>query len=311
VLTSFPQTSTLAHAAWVDLLDATPAETAKVEQALNLKLPTRLSLTETESLRRSRAEQSLYSMTVPLITRDGSRWRLSPTAFLLDGRRLITVRVDPHPAFDALRAELSDPSASSLDLFTALLEEIVDGAADRLEACSGQLDHASLTIFGDDAVARASLSKRTIELRRVMSETGRASELMSMTRYAMVALTRMSQYVSDRCTVDADSRTIERLASVGVDLSALAQFEENLLNRVQLLQDAANAFISIEQNDVVKVLTIASVVGVPPVLVVGLYGMNFKYMPELSWTYGYPYALALMVVSGLVPFVWFKMKGWM
>ena len=80
---------------------------------------------------------------------------------------------------------------------------------------------------------------------------------------------------------------------------------------MQLLQDAASALISIEQNDVVKVLTIASVVGIPPVLVVGVYGMNFKFMPELNWTYGYPYALALVVVSTLIPLIWFKIKDWM
>jgi magnesium transporter len=98
---------------------------------------------------------------------------------------------------------------------------------------------------------------------------------------------------------------------VKADIASLEQFEENLLSRVQLLQDAANAFISIEQNDVVKVLTIASVVGIPPVLVVGVYGMNFKIIPELSWTYGYPYCLALIVVTTLIPLIWFKVKGWM
>ena len=92
----------------------------------------------------------------------------------------------------------------------------------------------------------------------------------------------------------------DRLAGVKADIASLEQYEENLLSRVQQLQDAATAFISIEQNDVVKVLTIASVVGVPPVMVVGLYGMNFKYMPELGWRYGYPYALALIVVSTVI-----------
>ncbi|MDB5725936.1 MAG: magnesium transporter, partial [Novosphingobium sp.] len=83
--------------------------------------------------------------------------------------------------------------------------------------------------------------------------------------------------------------------------------ETSLSGRVQLLQDAATGFISIAQNDVVKVLTVVSVVGVPPVLVVGIYGMNFKYMPELSWRLGYPYALALCVASIIVPLAWFKL----
>ena len=94
-------------------------------------------------------------------------------------------------------------------------------------------------------------------------------------------------------------------------MASLEQYEENLLSRVQLLQDAATAFISIEQNDVVKVLTIASVAGIPPVMVVGLYGMNFKYMPELAWRYGYPYAIALIIITTVIPLAWFKWKDWM
>jgi magnesium transporter len=82
------------------------------------------------------------------------------------------------------------------------------------------------------------------------------------------------------------------------------------VSRVQLLQDAASGIINIDQNEVMKVLTIASVVGIPPVLVVGVYGMNFKNMPELDWTWGYPYALALVVITSLLPLIWFKWKDW-
>jgi magnesium transporter len=77
------------------------------------------------------------------------------------------------------------------------------------------------------------------------------------------------------------------------------------------LQDAATGIINIDQNDVMKVLTIASVVGIPPVLVVGVYGMNFKNMPELNWPWGYQYALALILVTALLPLLWFKWKDWL
>ena len=86
---------------------------------------------------------------------------------------------------------------------------------------------------------------------------------------------------------------------------------EGLISRVQLLQDAVTGIISIDQNDIVKVLTIASVVGIPPILVVGIYGMNFKYMPELNWSRGYPFALVLVAISMALPLLWFKMKDWM
>ena len=94
------------------------------------------------------------------------------------------------------------------------------------------------------------------------------------------------------------------------DIASLVQYSEGLVSRVQLLQDAATGVINVAQNEVMKVLTIASVVGIPPVLVAGIYGMNFKYMPELNWVWGYPYALAVIVVTSLLPLIWFKWKHW-
>ena len=101
-----------------------------------------------------------------------------------------------------------------------------------------------------------------------------------------------------------------RLQSVSSDIASLIQFTEALVSRVQLLQAAATGIIYIDQNEVMKVLTIASVVGIPPVLVVGIYGMNFKNMPELDWAWGYPYALALVFITAALPLIWFKWKDW-
>jgi magnesium transporter len=101
-----------------------------------------------------------------------------------------------------------------------------------------------------------------------------------------------------------------RLQSVSSDIASLVQFSEGLVSRVQLLQDAAAGIINIDQNDVMKVLTIASVVGIPPVLVAGIYGMNFKNMPEYDWAWGYQWGLGLIVVTALIPLIWFKWKDW-
>ena len=102
-----------------------------------------------------------------------------------------------------------------------------------------------------------------------------------------------------------------RLDGVRKDIASLDEFETSLTSRVQLLHDAASGFIAIEQNEVVKILTIVSVVGVPPVLVAGIYGMNFKIMPELEWTHGYPIALAMMLLAAVLPYLFFTWKRWL
>jgi magnesium transporter len=133
---------------------------------------------------------------------------------------------------------------------------------------------------------------------------------MARIHYSLVCLDRMAKFTLDRAHDWIGKDIVSRLQSVSSDIASLVQFAEGLVSRVQLLQDAATGIINIDQNDVMKVLTIASVVGIPPVLVVGVYGMNFKYMPELNWDWGYPYALALILITALLPLIWFKWKDW-
>ena len=149
-------------------------------------------------------------------------------------------------------------------------------------------------------------------LRQLMLRTGRTSERMARIHYTLVCLDRMAKYTVDRAHDWLAQDVTARLQSVSSDISSLVQFSEGLVSRVQLLQDAATGIINIDQNDVMKVLTIASVVGIPPVLVLvaGIYGMNFKNMPEYDWAWGYQYGLALIVITALLPLIWFKWKDW-
>jgi magnesium transporter len=101
------------------------------------------------------------------------------------------------------------------------------------------------------------------------------------------------------------------MKAIRADIASLTDYEAHLSAKVQFLLDATLGFINIEQNEIVKTLTIASVVGIPPVLVAGIYGMNFRVMPELTWAFGYPLAVGLIVVSALVPLLWFKRRRWM
>jgi magnesium transporter len=298
---------------WVDLISPTPEEIKAVEQAFSLHLPSRADLSEIENSSRLRTNGDVLYMSAPLIGKneDGSL-EGSPTGFILCSKACITLRYRDIGAMDAVIEKLKGrQDLNPGDIFVDILEEVVDRAADKLESSGDTLNQASHSIFSEKAPKKAKVGRDTNVLRDLMKRIGRASEHMSIVRYTLVCLVRMTHYVEDRAQGWIEPPCVERLHAVRADIASLEQYEENLLSRIQLLQDAATAFISIEQNDVVKVLTIASVVGIPPVLIVGVYGMNFKDMPELTWTYGYPYALGLMAVSMIVPLVWFKIKDWM
>jgi magnesium transporter len=311
-----PDAASLKTATWVDLLDATETERAAFEQAFGLRVPTKEQLVEIETTSRLRTEGDALYMTAPLLyAADNEPWVLVPTGFVLAKNVLLTVRSAKLSAFHTVITELERAGhgepAESTHTFVRLLEALVDRVADLLETSSHDLDDASHLIFRPEERRRQSrLSRETVRLRRLMILTGRTSERMARVQYCLVCLDRMAKFASEHCREWVAQDVANRLHIVSSDIASLVQFSEALVNRVQLLQDAASGLINIGQNEVMKVLTIASVVGIPPVLVVGIYGMNFKNMPEYDWTWGYPYALALVVVTALLPLIWFKWKDW-
>jgi magnesium transporter len=300
---------------WFDLQDPTPEESAEVERVTGLRVPTREELTAIEQSSRIRTEKGALYMSAPLVARAGDGdLHSTPTGFILTEKVCLTIRFAPSAVFDQVKADLQgEERAAPPEVFARLLEQVVARAADNLEFCGDELNKASHAIFHEDegrTGKRHKLTQDTKKLRRIMTQIGLASERMSVARYTLVSVARMAQFVSERGRVWIGPDVDSRMQSVHTDIASLEQYEENLLSRVQMLQDAANAFISIEQNDVVKVLTIASVVGIPPVLIVGIYGMNFKNIPELNWSFGYQYAWIAMIITTLIPLAWFKWKDW-
>jgi magnesium transporter len=300
----------LAGRDWVDLVEPTEAERAAFEAAFGLRVPACDQLGEIEATSRLRLENNALYMTAPLIfAAEGEPWIPAPTGFVLSKQVLLTVRYAKSAVFDAVAKELAAAAKSdAAAAFVRVLEELVDHLADLLEGSSRDLDDASHVIFRQENANR--LSRETAMLRRLMLRTGRTSERMARIHYTLVCLDRMAKFTADRTREWFAHDLAARLQSVSTDIASLVQFSEGLVSRVQLLQDAATGIINIDQNDVMKVLTIASVVGIPPVLVAGIYGMNFKHMPEYDWAWGYQYGLALILITALLPLIWFKWKDW-
>ncbi|WP_019831223.1 CorA family divalent cation transporter [Sphingomonas sp. PR090111-T3T-6A] len=304
----------LAGACWVDLCSPTDEEIARVERQFGIELPSRESLSEIEASSRLRVHQGQLTMSAPLVARQGETSVLAPTGFLLQSGRLITIRFAEMTAFDETHEAIAkaDHKVGGQEALVRLLEELVDRSADRLERVAEDITSASHAIFRNPRPGqKRRLGRETRRLRALMVRIGRSSEQMVKVRHAFLAIGRIAAFVADRCEPAMESGLRDRLVSVRHDIESLDEFENSLTGRVQLLIDAAVAFISIEQNDVVKVLTVVSVAGVPPVLVAGIYGMNFHVMPELSWTWGYPFAMVLMVASTILPVLWFKWRDWL
>lgn len=316
-----PRSAISADAVWLDLNDPTAEEARLVEEATGIRVPSRKALSEVESSSRLRRLKNGLSLSTPMITFEQADSQLRPLGFVLTKEHLVTIRFHELRAFEDVKtriAEKDGPAETSTQVFLLLMEQLVDSLADALEDMGSDLDALSTRIFDFDVGARrkdpgapASPRRRDVALRRILRSIGRRGKALGKIRASLLGLERIIPYVAGECETLLQGEEDSRFETIRRDIDSLDEFETRLSENVQFLLDAALGLINIEQNNTFRVLTVVSVVGVPPTLVASLYGMNFKHMPELDWTYGYPYGLALILFSALAPLIYFRVKGWL
>jgi magnesium transporter len=298
---------------WMDLINPTEEEKSFVQARARVRIPTKEALSEIETSSRLMAEGGTISMSTSIVVRgDTNEAFLSPLGLILTKDVLVTVRFEETSIFESL-VELirrDETLRTGTGVFTALLEALVDRGADVLERLGGELDKVSRLVFRGDPSKRQHTVRSNAALRGVLSRVGTIGDRLAIARDALLGLSRIAPFVLSMGHKWIIPEFEARLNAVSKDIASLNDFEGHVSNKVHFLLDAILGFITIEQNDLFKVLTIVSVVGIPPTVVAGIYGMNFKFMPELAWQWGYPFGLALIVLSALVPLIWFKWRGW-
>ncbi|HKS88040.1 MAG TPA: magnesium transporter CorA family protein [Stellaceae bacterium] len=299
---------------WIDLQKPDSDEIAFVERATGLRLPDFEALSEIESSSRLRQQDDVLYLSAPLVHRAiAEQPAATPVGFVLTPVLLVTVRFEPLTAFSTFA-----PTAQGTapEVFIGLVEAIVDRVADVLEHIAAELDNLSHRLFRAGRIDptqrgnRRRPARETADLRVILRRVGASGDLASKIRDSLLGLGRIVPYVA---TLEADrlpELVRHRLETMRHDIASLSDYDAHILNKVQLLLDATLGLINIEQNDIIKVLTVVSVVGVPPTLIASMYGMNFQYMPELHWSWGYPYGLVLIAISAVAPLLWFKWRGW-
>ena len=312
MLAHCPSSLPLSSAVWIDLLEPTEEERAQVEQALELRMPARSELEEIESSSRAFIEKASLYLSTPVL--EGSDCRndvLTTVGFVLSKKSLVTLRFAHVAAFAAVQRSAEQEKLSASDILLRLLEGIVDHTADALEHASADLETISRATFHAEHPRRRQLKKAGEDLNAGLRKLGKLADRASRLRDTLLGVGRIASFALEADEGRRFGSGSTSLEVVRRDVGSLSDYHAHLSGKIQFLLDATLGFINIQQNDIVKALTIVSVVGVPPVLIVGIYGMNFKHMPELDWALGYPFALILLVLSALLPLGWFKWRGWM
>jgi magnesium transporter len=289
---------------WVDLDAPTPEEKGWIAQHFGVTIPEDAVDDDLEESARFYEEDNgeLHIRSDFLI--DDDTPRNVRVAFILFKNVLFSIHGEELPVFRLLRlrarripALIEDAKDVLLKLYDADAEysaDALEGIYDNLEAVSAQVLKQSV----NDEAAGEALSAIAREedlngrIRRNVMDTRRAISFMMRSR-----MLNAEQF--------EESRQILR------DIDSLDSHTTFLFDKINFLMNATVGFININQNKIIKIFSVASVALLPPTLIASIYGMNFKAMPELDWSYGYPFAIALMVASVAAPFIYFRRKGWL
>jgi magnesium transporter len=299
---------------WIDLLDPTREEEALAEQALGLNIPTPDELAEIEPSSRLYARNGALFMTASVLHGvTVKKPNSDPIGFILTDKQLVTVRyIDPKPLIvfaDHLYAE-PELAGDALSILVRLLDAIIDRLADELEAAGREVEFISGHVFEQRSRRGSARRRSELRLEALLLRIGGVQQLLAEVRESTVSTSRMLNFLAASSRLK-NSDHIGHVASLQEDVRALLDHSNFLADNLTFLLDASLGMIGLEQNFVMKILSVFAVVFMPPTLIAGIYGMNFEHMPELEWLLGYPMALGFIAAGAIIPYLVARRSGWL
>ena len=303
-----------ADAIWIDLLEPTQEEERIVEGAVAIEIPTREEMKEIETSNRLYEDNGALYMTATVAARlDTPRPEITAVTFILANGRLITtpyIDTKPFQQFVAYAEKHPNACPSAVAILAGLIEAFIERIADVLERAGGDLDQISGSIFISNARGVASPNSR--DLRQLIERIGFNGELNSKARESLVSLGRLVMFVQQTGVIELSSELRNRFKSIGRDVTALSDHSTFLGGKVSFLLEATLGLINLEQNNIIKIFSVAAVMFMPPTLIASIYGMNFHLLPNFPGMYSnFLFSIALMVGSMGVTYALFKRKGWL
>lgn len=312
-----PSDILLDQAVWIDAIDPSAAEEGQLGRHLHVEVPSQEDVRAIQTSSRLTARNGVLYMSAIVPCGCGTEpLKTMPVVFVRSGKRLITLRYGEPDAVDRFveRAGQGEWQLSDADsILAALLEVTVDRIADRLEAIGADLKEIEGAIFRRDIAGpterhRLNITRRIRVLQEVLERVGIHHMTSFRLRECLHSLERLLAFWRNHAQDPAPTR---RFQVIEEDLRAIADYDQDLNNSMDFMVNATVGLIDVQQNKVIYILSIMSMVLTPPVVVASIYGMNFDLMPELHWRFGYAGALSLMVASAFVPWLLFKLKRWL
>lgn len=300
---------------WIDLLEPSPAEEKAIDRLLELDMPSREEMQEIETSSRLYREGDASYMTANVLFQaETPHPQTTAVTFMRTPRAIVTLRYADPLSFRQFvaRAQRQPSLISSPDaVLCGILDSVIDRAADILEIAGKDLDGVSRGIFGYGKQGEYESADET-DLEEAVRKLGRVEDLTSRIRDSLVSLTRLVAFLNLSMTEQRGTKEARQyLKTLARDVQSLNEQAAFLAHKGNFLLDATLGLINIQQTKIIKIFSVAATVFLPPTLIASIYGMNFEHMPELDWNFGYPMAVLLMIASAVLPYWWFKRKGWL
>jgi magnesium transporter len=300
-----------ADAVWIDLFSPTNEERRKVGDLLGVEMPTRADMEEIEISSRLYQEGGGIFLTALVISNSDSDNPVADVvSFVLTRDKLVTIRyIDPQPFKTfAARCERGNANPQRAEMvLMALLDVIVDRMADVLERAGAEIEVISKDIFQPHE-GKVLQSK---DFQNVLQRLGRKHDLTGKMRESLLSISRVLSFLTPAMEGKPNKEARTHIKTMTRDVQSLQDHTSFLGGKLNYLLDATLGLINIDQNNIIKIMSVASIVFLPPTLFASIWGMNFHFMPELGESIGYPIALVVIVISGILPYVWFKRRGWL
>ena len=313
-LKSFEEFSPLLNnAIWIDILNPEGDDVKNIEKAFNICMPTKEEMYGLEISNRLYQEKDSYFMTIFVIVgADTPDPAIEPITFVIIGDKLITLRyVDPQPfkTFISRKEKISTLNLDGKDIMFSLLENISERVADILEKHGHEIDDISKKVFKPYKLKAN--TKRGTNYEKVLKDIGHYGDVTAKSRESLASISRLVSYLKQNNKFKQDEEEATSIDIIESDTKALTEHAKFVASKLNFLLEATLGMINIQQNNIIKIFTVATMMFLPPTLIASVYGMNFEYLPELHMKHGYYLALLLMVLSAYVPYKIFKKKGWL
>lgn len=298
------------RAVWIDLEHPSRQEEVAVEKRLGINVPTREDMRSIEESSRLYVEDGALVMTLPVLHRAASDdQELSTVTFIYTPMCLVTLRYSNPSPIGYFAQSLQRPEApcqTAEDILVGLLEKIAERMAEIMEGATEEIEKLSHEIFRKNGESGAASGT---DFRSVIRKIGHSNDLATEAKASGLCFSRLLSFYAAHAKPGKSAAI--RLHSVERDIASISEHTTFVSAKVSFLLDATLGLINHEQNNIIKIFSVAAVAFMPPTLIASIYGMNFKQMPELGWAFGYPLALAMMIVFALIPLWYFRRKKWL